>query len=450
MREKIKKGIQIAFSGILSVCIAFPVVTMNHQKNFASQIDNTMLPEWNSAEFKPADIDNYIDKRIGLRKEAIDANTVVYDKLFGELEHPTYYYGQDGYVFFQNLVGEIYAPDTEHLSAFARYLRKVQDYCAERNVPFIYCINPSKSTVYHEYLPKGYVYDNRFLKTLQSELTKNGVNWISNAEVLEEKAKTEQVYNVAFDPGHWNDLGQFYGNNHLLSAVSQYFPAVKALTFDDFDIKDVIYKTNEGTYYETQETAKAFYRKEMQVEDITGAYEGIVLHENFRGFACFKNTGDITGLPRTLFFHGSYYNRNRDFYKDRFAEAYSVHNYQNLLNFEYYFNIFQPECVLLESAEYATANYYFPFGKLRDKEFNSLFTNVKDEEHYTKNLSQCEYERIESERLVTLQIPIDKQYSYGYLETDTTVLDLWINENMLSVSYDKTFVDITNAKLHLY
>ena len=450
MKEKIRQVIKIAFLSVLSLGMVLPVFTMNTQKDFASKIDNTMLPEWNKEEFIPAEIDNYIDKRIGLREEALNANTALYDKLFEEVEHPTYYYGKDGYVFFQNLVSQIYAPDVPFLQAFAKYLKKIQDYCTARNVPFIYCINPSKSTVYHEYLPKGYVYDNRFLKTLQSELTQNGVNWISNAELLEEKAKNEQVFQVAYDPGHWNDLGHFYGNNHLLSNVQKYFPAVKERTLDEFEIKDKQYITNENTYQETIEIGKAFYRKDIQAEEITAEYEGIVLNNNYGNFACFKHTGNTTGLPRTLFFHGSYYNRKRDFYKDSFAESYSVHNYQNLLNFEYYFNIFQPELVLLETAEYATGSAYFTYGTLCGKEFNPFFADVKDEMHDRKLLSSLQWEITEDERLLVLKTQLDKQYCYGYIETDNVVLDLQIDGNKISFACDKTLVDITNAKVHLY
>ena len=34
------------------------------------------------------------------------------------------------------------------------------------------------------------------------------------------------------------------------------------------------------------------------------------------------------------------------------GEYIHVHNYENVLNFAYYFNIFQPECVVVEAAEY--------------------------------------------------------------------------------------------------
>lgn len=37
-----------------------------------------------------------------------------------------------------------------------------------------------------------------------------------------------------------------------------------------------------------------------------------------------------------------------------------VHNYQNVIKFPYYFNIFQPDCVIFEIAEYTFTEKYFP------------------------------------------------------------------------------------------
>lgn len=100
-------------------------------------------------------VDDYINDRVGMRTEAIDTYTLLNDKVFGMMIHPTYTYGKDGYIFFQM---SIESPEPTFFDLFCAYLRQVQDYCEERNVPFIYCLNPSKITVYEKYLPEGYQY----------------------------------------------------------------------------------------------------------------------------------------------------------------------------------------------------------------------------------------------------------------------------------------------------
>ncbi len=58
---------------------------------------------------------------------------------------------------------------------------------------------------------------------LYQKMNEYNINYISNVELPEEKSFEEQIYNVKFDAGHWNDLERFYGTNHLLEKVSEYF-----------------------------------------------------------------------------------------------------------------------------------------------------------------------------------------------------------------------------------
>ena len=46
---------------------------------------------------------------------------------------------------------------------------------------------------------------------MYEKLEEYGVNYITNEYVLKEKSETEQVFNVKYDAGHWNDLGAFTG-----------------------------------------------------------------------------------------------------------------------------------------------------------------------------------------------------------------------------------------------
>ena len=114
------KWIKAVFAIALSVMTALPVVTMNHQKNYVSEIDNKVLKEWNSEEFSALDVDEYITDRIGFREEAINAEIVINDKLFNEMVHPTYMYGQNGYVFFKidNTTNKVNESVSEFLQAF--------------------------------------------------------------------------------------------------------------------------------------------------------------------------------------------------------------------------------------------------------------------------------------------------------------------------------------------
>lgn len=140
------RKIKNIFLIILCAPLLLPLVTFNFEKDYVSPIDNRMLTEWetDSGDFTQM-ADSYIKDRIGFRTEAIDAYTELHDKVYGMMIHPTYTYGKDGYVFFQM---SYEAPDPSFFDLFCAYLRNVQDYCEARDVPFFYCLNPSKTTVY--------------------------------------------------------------------------------------------------------------------------------------------------------------------------------------------------------------------------------------------------------------------------------------------------------------
>lgn len=441
-----------AFSIALAVMTALPVVMMNHQKNQVSELDNKVLQEWNDSSFDPNDIDGYINDRIGFRDEAINAEIAISDRLFGELVHPLYTYGQNGYVFFKidNDTNKVSASVKEFIQTFTGFLYKVQTYCEERDVPFLYCVNPSKTSVYTQYLPKGYVYDNEFLRSLYEHLDIYGIHYITNETLLKERALSEQVYNVKFDAGHWNDLGEFYATNHMLDEISKTFAAVSTHKKEDFFITtETVTKLPLSNFAISEEIEHWNLVSKDTIQD-TQKYDGLKLNKNYNSFAYYRKTGTNEDLPRILFFHGSYYNRNREFYKSAFAETYAVHNYQNFIDFDYYFNIFQPECVILETAEYATTASYFSLGNLKAKTLNPAFDNVKEQEHVVLDVSSIVVNDIGGGTLGEITYAVEGVYRYGYLETAEHVLDLEMQDGTLRCVFDKERVDLSKMTIHLF
>ena len=58
-----------------------------------------------------------------------------------------------------------------------------------------------------------------------------------------------------------------------------------------------------------------------------------------------------------------------EYLKNGFGEYIYVHDYQNVLNFPYYVNMFQPDCVIFEVAEYTFSNEYFDYEKMKNLDF---------------------------------------------------------------------------------
>lgn len=439
--KKIKK----VFVFVICIVIVLPVINFNFESPSVSEIDNRNLTEFDiHCDDRAGMVDSYIKDRVGFRNEMLNSFTVMNDKVFSEMVHPSYTYGRDGYVFLKVAQENL---DTEFIDAFCVYLKKVQIYCEKRGVPFIYCLNPGKISVYSEYLPQGYNYQNKFITYMEQVLKEQGVNYISNYELLKEKSREELVFNKKFDAGHWNDLGAFYGVNHILNKVGEYFPNVRENKKEDFEITTTVEESLPVSYFKIHEEVPQFVSKEAQkLKNLTEKYSAIKLNSEHRSFVYIENEKEQ--LPTILFFRGSYMNKGDKFVFSRVGKDFAVHNYENFLDFEYYFNIAQPDCVVLETAEYATSRVFFEYEKMIDKEFNEVLPLAEKEKAIPISEYQTECEINDALTKITVNA---RGYSKGYLLYEDIVFDLSTEKgNRLSCTIDSKYYDKNKLKIVLY
>lgn len=130
--------------------LLIPVFMFNFEEDAISEIDNRQLqanpflPEELSQGDLTENIENYINDRIGLRDEMILGYTVLNDRVFGKMVHPSYSYGKEGYIFGGGLESIEYG---EYHKVFAEMIKEIQDYCQERSVPFVFVFEPAKPAV---------------------------------------------------------------------------------------------------------------------------------------------------------------------------------------------------------------------------------------------------------------------------------------------------------------
>lgn len=175
-------------------------------------------------------------------------------------------------------------------------------------------------------------------------------------------------------------------------------------------------------------------------------------------------------MPNILFFAGSFYNRNRDFLKTAFSRMYYVHNYQNFINLDYYLNIFQPDGVVLVSAEYTITPTYYDVGYLSEKKFNPIFESAIKEYPFAKiqlpNTEESdiietaldrkgfENSSIEREGRI-LSLTLDDAsggggYRFGYFKKNGKVYDLQIKDGVISCSVDNGRTTFAGGELYLF
>ena len=414
------KRLKILSIIMFSSLMLLPFLFFNWKSNYISEIDNRKLAEFPKLDKlsgdKAKEIFNYFNDRIGFREEIIQSYGVLNNELFNILVHPAYIYGQDGYVYF----GMHQKTYDDHTKKFTQSLKNIKDHVESRGGKFYVLINPEKTSVYTEHLPKGVHYNRNWMNQVEKDLSEYGINFIDNTEELKMRSKSEQVYNRQYDAGHWNDLGAFYGVNSVLNIIGKEFPKVKSHIKEDFEITTEIKKYLPTSKFEVNEAVPDFSLKNSY-EDLTEKYDAEIKRDKQQNhFSYIK--GRDSELPKALVFQGSYLNGREKYLADRFSEYISIHNYQNIFNIDYYYNIFQPDIVIFEVAEYTINNTYFTLEKMENMKLNPVFQN---DSVYVQTAGSIKYSFEKGNSTDTIVISgLPEDTEYVYFRKDNKVYDV--------------------------
>ena len=123
-----------------------------------------------------------------------------------------------------------------------------------------------------------------------------------------------------------------------------------------------------------------------------------------------------------MVFQGSYLNGREKYLADRFSEYISIHNYQNIFNIDYYYNIFQPDIVIFEVAEYTINNTYFTLEKMENMKLNPVFQN---DSVYVQTAGSIKYSFEKGNSTDTIVISgLPEDTEYVYFRKDNKVYDV--------------------------
>lgn len=430
------KRIQWIFILLFSFVLLVPLVTFNFEKNSVSAIDNRMLTEdvFHMEGDLTANIESYVNDRIGFRDKMILSYTVLNDRIFHKMVHPNYVYGTDGYVFGAGLT--VNAPYTEYHEVFADMVKEIQTYCEERDVPFLFVFNPAKPAVLTDYLPKGIDYDRQWVDGFMAALDKRDIRYIDNTVVLREKNEAgETVFNQKYDANHWNDMGAYYGSSAMLVELQKDFPEILICEQENLNIEEELMTSLPVSEFPIEEyVPKVTFDIDLDSELTDYFDEELERHPSYMGFSYIVNEDrKEDGAPKTLVFQGSYMNSlGSKYLSNGLGEYIAVHDYQNVIEFPYYFNIFQPECVIFEVAEYTFSDEYFDSVQMATMDLNPV---LEDVEAQAEHIEMYALENIEVEQgnaltkiywqnpsvLGNVWLSLDKNYDMKKTETCYTV-----------------------------
>lgn len=440
---------------LFSLIIIVPIFRMNFKENEVSKIDNRMLMDYediiNDGENINdifSNIEEYTNDRIGFRTNMVNIYTSFMDKLFNDMVHPTYQYGKDGYVYLK-------LPETKtdlrFQEVFSTFIQDFQSYCNERDIKFLYTLEPSKSTIYPEYLPEGYNRSTENLDYFVELLNEKGINYLSNVDTLLE-AKSNPLlsdvllYDKKYDAGHWNETGAIVGISAIIDILNQLDSRVGSFDIDKYVVEKVINETLLSSNFIINEETTNYSLKEYNIEYIEDYEDEIYRDENFRYFTHYKNLTN-TEAPRLLIFAGSYFNNKEKFITGNFSEVMKIHNYRNVIDYEYYINIYNPDIVLFESTEYTNTRYHYPIEMMEEK---VCIKSIKNR----SNLVEDNFVHVDNNNLdksginiTNFVVPIaSDDLLYAYANINNRILDCRINrvEDNLFVEFSIRTTELEN------
>ena len=284
------KPIKIITLCCFALILVLPMLFFNFEENVASEIDNRMLaPNPLKAEGDLTDnVDNYIKDRIGFRNEMILGYTVLNDRLFGKMVHPSYSYGKDGYVFGAGTY--VYEPYTAYHEQFADAVKAMQDYCEARGVPFLFVLNPAKPAVLKQYLPDGKAYDRKWVEQFLAALDARGVRYLDNTVTLKEHTEAgEAVFNQKYDANHWNALGAYYGVDAVLRELSVDVDGIYIIPKSDLTVTTKVEKSLMVSKFPIHEEVPVITLDQQPVWNGEGYWPDLSLHSSFNAFFSYTN-----------------------------------------------------------------------------------------------------------------------------------------------------------------
>ncbi len=290
------KKLQIAVIVLFFALLAVPIAAFETRENVVSEIDNRTLAENPFGKDTAIDpekgisgmLEDYVSDRIGFHSDMIRLYTRLNDGLFGVMVHPIYTYGKDGYVFFRNAGGGPTCREYDRI--FADMVIRIQRYCQERDVPFLFVFNPIKNAVLRDKLADGVNFNNDWKKEFFALLEENGVRCVDNTDLLIRKTREgEDVFNRQYNAGHWNDLGAFYGVNNMLGALEADYPALVQNERDEFTVEEKLNTSLMVSEFPIHEYEPVFTMK-GELTNLTDRFSGEVDRDSsYRYFRFTRN-----------------------------------------------------------------------------------------------------------------------------------------------------------------
>jgi len=344
--------------------LALPLVFVDFSSEKVSVQENRMLAEYpkladirNKPETFVQEFEAWFKDSTGFREELLSlykavnkkrTNNIIqytdgqYTFLIGEQGH--HYFAYEGGWMISKFQGKKVLSDRQ-LSSMAAKLEEVKTYLENKGIPLVIMFCTDKESIYPEFYPKSIKRGPEpiQLDQITSYFQENtSVDVFNIRKALLEEKETYLLYVVSQgDLTHYNQIGAFFTYRELMKHINIYFPQITPYEPDDIDISydkigipDVTLKS--GFTY--QKLDSSFF---PDLDPNQFSTKKIIVYENIN-----------SDLPVILFFSDSYSSEDfiGKYFGQHFRRAIFIH-YSNIRRFKEYINLFNPDIVILESAE---------------------------------------------------------------------------------------------------
>lgn len=429
----------ISFFTIIIVGAAFT----NFKEDAISEIDNkNLLTFENNSNIheKLKSSEEYLSDRIGFRNEFVSMYMNLNNGLFNTIKHPLYEYGLNDELFYRFSENEY---NKEFVEDFFNFLLNLQNFYKERNIDFLFVLEPSKNEIYEEYVPKHVnISDYNYEKLI--ELIENSeLNYLNNYDVFIEGKKNGRVYSKKSDVGHWTDYGASLGINNIINRLQNMGFNLNSIDENNYKKETIVDKYIPSSNLIINEKITKYQLKDKhfvnffdeKIKDTNNPivnynmkiWNEISINEQHPYFDIMENDF-VDNDYNLLLFRGSYFTGKEKFIGELFNNITAVHNYENLLEAEYFTNIAKPDIVILELAQGTIKPDYFDPDILSKKEFSKVYLPSENPIlELDGNLININTDI--KDVLIDLNIDINGIFDSAYIKLDELVYDINLNKD---------------------
>lgn len=374
-------------------------------------------------------LDGYFTDRIGFRTQAMAGFALGNDVAFSVMTHPDYARGLDGYLFHSY---DFYVAPEDYVELYASYVVQLQKYCDERNIPFLYVNTPSKEFIYSEYIPDYVPMRRNIFEEMQPIYDANGVNYLDLTDsLLDAKENGTQVFHVFYDPGHFNTQGAFIASNAILQRLEEMGVDIDQADLSDYEAVDVHITNLPASAYPLDMNVQRYTHLENGTQAVSMPDKISNLeYSPYSDIVTQWENDSVDNDTHLLMFQGSYFDSQGTSIQHQSAQTNTVRAYVNVLNAMYYIDIYQPDVVVFEAADYTVRDGYYNISELEAADLAPEFT-----QHYSRDsfeLVEAPTESIafdQSLPIANLSLPCDTEdIRYAYVEVDGVIYDCLVRD----------------------